>query len=119
MGTTKTLNCTLIEKIQSLVLESTVPTTFWFYAELKANFLYNRSSHLYFDNYIPFLAQYIIYETFKRLVPYKCKADLDVQLEIHGKLYSTSSIYIMFRYSEISTELCVLDFVLAETFMAP
>lgn len=119
MGLAERLNRTLLEKVRPMLRESTLPITFWSFALLQANFLYNRSPHSYIENQTPFLARYGLSENYKRLIPFGCSVNIYIPKDKRRKLDNTTKPSIMLGYSNNSTEFIVLDFESAEIVKAP
>lgn len=119
MGSAERLNRTLLEKVRPMLRESSLPTTFWSFAILTANFLYNRTPHSSLEQNTPFLLRYGISENYERLIPFGCRVNVYVQKGRRGKLDNTTKPGIMLGYSRNSTEYMVLDFESADIIMAP
>lgn len=119
MGLAERLNRTLLEKVRPMLLESTLPSTFWSFAVTQANFLYNRSPHSFLGNQTPFFVRYGLSENYERLVPFGCKVHTFIEKDKRGKLDSPTKPGIMLGYSNNSTEIFVLDFESAEIVKAP
>ena len=119
MGLAERLNRTLLEKVRPMLFESTLPTTFWSFALIQANFLYNRSPHSYLDYQTPFFARYGLSENYERLIPFGCKVNIYIPKEKRGKLDNTTKPGIMLGYSPNSTEIYVLDFESSDIIKAP
>lgn len=102
-----------------MLLESTIPTTFWSFALIQANFLYNRSPHSYLDHQTTFYARYGLSENYESLIPFGCRVNNFIQKEKRNKIDNTTKPGIMFGYSTNSTELYVLYFESSEIIKAP
>ena len=110
IGIAERMNRTLLEKVRPMFLESSLPTTFWSFAVLQANYLYNRSPHSALSQKTPFLVRYGLSENYERLVPFGCKVKRFIEPHKRGKLNIVASTGIMLGYVENTTELLILDF---------
>ena len=119
IGIAERLNRTLLEKFRPMLLESNLPLTFWSFAVMKANFLYNRSPHSSLGEKTPFLLRYGMKESYERFIPFGCKVNRFIHKNQRGKLDDVTSPGIMVGYCENSTELKVLDFEKSEVLLAP
>ena len=102
-----------------MLLESNLPSTFWSFAAVEANYLYNRSPHSSLGEKTPFLLRYGLNENYPRLLPFGCLINRFVQKNKRGKLDKMTSTGIMVGYNENSTEILVLDFDTSNVISAP
>lgn len=58
MGIAERFNRTLLEKMRPMIMESKLPSTFWSFAVVQANYLYNRSPDSSLGEKAPFLVRF-------------------------------------------------------------
>ena len=102
-----------------MLLESNLPLTFWSFAVVQANFLYNRTPHSALDQKTPFLMRYGLSENYERMIPFGCRIEIYIKKEKRSKLDNTTKPGIMLGYSNNSTELIALDFNSANIEIVP